>query len=83
MLIYCIAQLIGCSLIFFNKAPAKNKFKIFRYQLKGYSRQFNLLGGDESSSTLKEYIGTVLNSTNNNIVAQDSYNCYSVLVESD
>ena len=68
---------------FLTKPLQGSKFKIFRDQIMGYSKPFNLLGGDESSSTLKECVGTVPNSTKNNIVDQASYNRYSVLGEID
>ena len=48
---------------FLTKPLQGNTFKIFRDQLMNYSKPFNVLGGDNSSSTLKECVGTVPNST--------------------
>ena len=66
---------------FLTKPLQGNKFKIFRDQLMGYFKSFNLLGGDESSSTLKECVGHEPNNTK--FVDQASYNRYSVLGEID
>ena len=70
---------------FLIKPMKGQKFKILRDLIMGYSKTFNLLGGDEFSSILNECIGTILvpNGTKNNIVDQASYNRYSVLGEID
>ena len=68
---------------FLTKPLPGRKLKTCRHQLMGCSKPFNLLGGDESSSTLKECVGTVPDGTKNNIVDQVTYNCYLVLGEID
>ena len=70
---------------FLTKPLQGQKFKILRDLIMGYSKTFNLLGGDELSLILNECVGAVLvpNGTKNNIVDQASYNRYSVLGEID
>ena len=80
-IVYCPTNRVLAD--FLTKPLQGSKFKILCDQLIGYSKPFNLLGGDESSSLLKECVGTVPNSTKNNIVDQASYNRYSVLGKID
>ena len=80
-IVYCPTNRILAD--FLIKPLQGSKFKILCDQLMGYSKPCNLLGGDESSSILKECVGTVPNITKNNIVDQTSYNRYSILGEID